>query len=475
MSTSYALLVDFGSTYTKLRAVDLKACRIVASAQAPSTVDSDISAGLALGLRRLEEQFGTLPNFRHRLASSSAAGGLRMIAAGLVRDLTTEAARRAALGAGAKLTETFSHRLIAEDVRRIVDSAPDIILLAGGTDGGNGDVILENAQALATSNINCPVILAGNRVARDEAQDILTAQGKTVVATENVMPEINVLNIEPAREAIRSVFLDHIVRAKGIDRVQGMLDEVLMPTPAAVLSGARLLAEGYGGKDGLGELILVDVGGATTDVHSIAHGAPTRDGVIVQGLPEPYDKRTVEGDLGLRHNVATIVEQCGAEAIAHSAGSTVQEVGRVLTAFQENVERVPTTANERAIDDALASAAVTSAAARHAGSIETVYTANGAATVQRGKDLSEIGALVGTGGVFVHSRNPVGILRAALASSTRPNSLLPRNPILLLDQEYLLYACGLLSTKAPEAALELGLRSLTHLNNEIAHGHNPAA
>ncbi len=105
---SYALLIDFGSTFTKLRAVDLDSYRIVATAQAPSTVASDVNLGLDAALARLSAEIGGLPGFRYRLASSSAAGGLRMVTVGLVRELTAEAARQAALGAGAKLVGSFA-------------------------------------------------------------------------------------------------------------------------------------------------------------------------------------------------------------------------------------------------------------------------------------------------------------------------------------------------------------------------------
>ena len=97
---SAALLIDFGSTYTKLRAVDLDRARLIGTGQGPSTVATDITVGLKAALQDLEQRIGELPAFRHRLASSSAAGGLRMVTVGLVRELTAEAARQAALGAG---------------------------------------------------------------------------------------------------------------------------------------------------------------------------------------------------------------------------------------------------------------------------------------------------------------------------------------------------------------------------------------
>jgi uncharacterized protein (TIGR01319 family) len=462
-----ALLIDFGSTYTKLRAIDLARRRILGSGQGPSTVTTDIMVGMKAALADLERQLGGLPRFKYRLASSSAAGGLRMVTVGLVRELTAEAARRAALGAGAKLVGTFAYRLTRADVERIVALAPDILLLAGGTDGGNSEVILHNAAVLGASALACPVVFAGNRNAADEAVGLLA--GREVLRCENVMPEFNVLDIEPARAAIRRVFIDRIVHAKGIDRAHAEFDQVLMPTPAAVMDGARLLADGCAGASGLGPLLVVDPGGATTDVHSVADGAPSVAGVIAQGLPEPRVKRTVEGDLGMRHNAATIVEAAGLEPIALAAGLAPARVSALLDELARDVERLPRGDDEIALDQALVCAAVRQAVKRHCGTLATVYTALGPATIQRGKDLSGVGILIGTGGALVHSRDPYAVLHTALADPAESLSLRPRQPRFLLDREYLLYACGLLGSVEPQAAIELALAHLQPIDNEYRH------
>ncbi len=462
-----ALLIDFGSTYTKLRAIDLDRRRVLGSGQGPSTVTSDIMVGMKAALADLERQLGGLPRFKYRLASSSAAGGLRMVTVGLVRELTAEAARRAALGAGARLVGTFAYRLTHADVENIVALAPDILLLAGGTDGGNSEVLLANAAALGKSALACPVVLAGNRNAADAAVSLLAKSEVTVCA--NVMPEFNVLDVEPARAAIRRVFIERIVHAKGIDRAQAELDQVLMPTPAAVLEGARLLSDGWSGATGLGPLLVVDPGGATTDVHSIADGNPSVAGVIPQGLPEPRVKRTVEGDLGMRHNAPTIVEAVGLDAIAADANLAPSRVSDLLGEITRDVERLPQGADEIALDQALVCAAVRQAVARHCGTVSTVYTATGPVTVQRGKDLSALDVVIGTGGALVHSRDPGAVLRRTLASADDPLSLRPRQPKFLLDREYLLYACGLLGSVEPQAAFELALAHLEPIDSEIHH------
>ena len=449
---SAALLIDFGSTYTKLRAVDLELRRLLGAGQGPSTVATDVNTGMRAALADLERRCGGLPRFRYRLASSSAAGGLRMVTVGLVRELTAEAARQAALGAGAKLVGSFAYRLNSADLEAIEHLAPDIVLLAGGTDGGNREVVLHNAAELAASPLACPIVYAGNRDALDEARRRLA--GKAAIFARNVMPEFNQLDIEPARDAIRSVFIDRIVHAKGIDRAAAGFDRVLMPTPAAVLEGARLLADGLPGTPGLGSLMLVDPGGATTDVHSVAEGEPA-PGVIRVGLPEPRVKRTVEGDLGMRHSAVSTAEATGLDIAAAEA-------------LAREPERLPGTPEEAAYDEALARAAIGLAVRRHCGTLETVYTPTGPVTVQRGKDLRDVHAVIGTGGALVASRRPKAILEAALADSSEPRVLKPLAPRLMLDTEYLLYACGLLQSVDPQAALELALGHLRPLEEEPA-------
>jgi uncharacterized protein (TIGR01319 family) len=458
MAARTALLIDFGSTYTKLRAVDLDAARVLGSGQGPSTVRSDVTIGMRAALADLEANLGGLPRFRYRLASSSAAGGLRMVTIGLVRELTTEAARQAALGAGAKLVGTFANKLTNDDIRVIEKLEPDIILLAGGTDGGNSEVVLHNARMLAALPPAVPIVFAGNRVAADDARSFLN--GKNVVIAENVMPQLGVLSIDSARNAIRTIFIERIVHAKGIDRAQTMFDDVLMPTPAAVMEGARLLADGDGKNAGLGELLVVDPGGATTDVHSIARGEPTA-GAVQRGLPEPRMKRTVEGDLGMRHSATSVVEAVGIGRIAHDAAMSEADVEDMLGRIARNIEAIPQTPAERAFDRALLLGAIRIAVQRHAGKLETVYTALGPATIQHGKDLSKLDVVVATGGAPIHLGEREGLLDAMRADPSDPSTLLPRAPRLYLDRDYVLFAIGLLAAVEPQAAFALALRSIT--------------
>jgi len=461
-----ALLIDFGSTYTKLRAVDLRAGILLASGQGPSTVTTDVNIGLKAALADLDRHMGGLPDFRYRLASSSAAGGLRMVTVGLVKELTAEAARRAALGAGARLVGSFSYRLTDGDVAAIVELSPDVLLLSGGTDGGNSEVILHNAERLAASALFCPVIAAGNRNAADGIREMFARAGKSLMIAGNVMPAFQELDIEPARAAIRDVFVERIVHAKGIDRAARIFDAVLMPTPAAVMAGARLLAEGLPDRSGVGPLVVLDVGGATTDVHSIASGDPTAEGVVQHGLPEPYAKRTVEGDLGMRHNARIVVEVEGIDRIAAAASVTEQAVEEWLIQIERDVEILPAKPQQRAIDTAMASAAVRIAMRRHAGTVRIAHTAAGPVAVQEGKDLSAVKALIGTGGALVHAAVPADVLAAALGDRNDKTSLRPLDPAFFVDEQYLLYAAGLLAEVEPAVAFTVAMNALKATGGE---------
>ncbi len=459
---SLALLVDFGSTYTKLRAVSVEDARVIGTAQAPSTVDSDVTVGLQAGLALLQQRVGRVERWRWRLATSSAAGGLRMVTVGLVRELTAEAARQAALGAGAKLVGSHAGRLTRADVQALLQSPPDVLLLCGGTDGGNRDTIVHNAQALARAGLACPIVVAGNREAADEVRDALPE----AVLADNVMPELNVLSIESARSVIREVFMQRIVHAKGIDRAGEFLDDVLMPTPAAVLEAAQLLAQGSEGRTGLGPLLLVDPGGATTDVHSIGEGEPSLPGLVRLGLPEPHAKRTVEGDLGMRHNAQSIVEAVGEAAFCAESGLAPAVVHSLLEGVAADVGRLPEGDAEQAFDLALGRCAIRLAVRRHAGTTETVYTAHGPAQVLRGKDLGGVRTVIGTGGVLVAAPRPDRLLQAALADPARPHELMPRRARLLIDRDYALFGAGLLAGVAPQCAFDLALSSLQEISDD---------
>lgn len=453
---SFALLIDFGSTYTKLVAVDLEAAQVAGQAHALTTVENDITEGLHNALARLQEQCGLkLADFSVRLACSSAKGGLRVVAIGLVPELTTEAAKRAALGAGARILRVFSHRLTLRDLQELDALAPDLILLAGGTDGGNDRVIGHNARLLASMRLSCPIVVAGNRDAADEVEAMLRSRGKDVTVTENVLPHLGELNVEPARRCIREVFMRTITRAKGLGKAEALVGNVAMPTPMAVLRAARLLAEGAEGERGWGELMVLDVGGATTDVHSVARGEPTDPMVIQRGLPEPYAKRTVEGDLGLRVSAQALLEAVGEEALREAIGVEGLDVRDAVRKRAQNVGYVPDSPEEEAVDLGMTRVAVRLGVERHVGRLREHHLPTGFCYLQEGKDLTRLPTVIGSGGPFRYLRNPLPALQEALFDPHNPFLLKPKAPTFYVDKRYLMWAMGLLAETHPLTALRI--------------------
>lgn len=451
------LLIDFGSTYTKVTAVDTEAEVLLGTAAAYTTVQTDINEGLSHALEKLEAQTGKL-DFAARYACSSAAGGLRMIASGLVPELTSEAAKQASLGAGAKIVKVYSFELTEDDIEEIDRLRPDIFLLVGGTDGGNSDCIRHNAQMLAACKADFPVIIAGNRTAARACQRSL--EGRQTFICENVMPKFGVLNIQPAQECIRALFLNRIIQAKGLSHASKLISGILMPTPSAMMRAMQLLAEGCEGKEGIGELMALDVGGATTDVYSIADGMPKEGGTVYKGLPEPYVKRTVEGDIGMRYSIGGIVEAASLKKVASLAGLTPERAQALIDDLAEHTEKVPDSEETERLDYALACCACETAARRHAGYMEETYNMTGKVFVQTGKDLRTVRQMVVTGGSLIHTKRTGEIASHAFYDPADPMSLRPIKARVLVDRRYILAAMGLLSEYEPQTALRIMKKEL---------------
>lgn len=452
------LLLDFGSTYTKLTAVDIENEEILATAKDITTIEEDIMVGFNKAYEKIQEQLkGKEVNFVRKLACSSAAGGLKMVAIGLVPDLTAEAAKRAALGAGARILKVYSFQLTKSEIEEIKNSNLDIILLAGGTDGGNKECIIHNAKMIAEHGLNVPVVVAGNKTANDEIKEIFDATGTTYRIAENVMPKLNTLNVEPAREEIRKIFMSNIVEAKGLGNAESFVQGILMPTPAAVLKAAEALSLGTDEEDGIGDLVVVDIGGATTDIHSLAEGEPSKAGVTMRGLEEPFAKRTVEGDLGMRYSAVALLEAAGTRKLREYLGDKERkiDVAGSCEYRYNNIKMVPNTQEEIAFDEAMAKAATELAMSRHVGTVECTYTPMGPIYTQIGKDLLPTKYMIGTGGVLVHSENPHKILEAGTYNKADGMYLKPENPNFLLDKTYILSAMGLLAQELPDMAVRI--------------------
>jgi len=452
------LLIDFGSTMTKVTAVDVETEEILGTSQSYTTIETDIINGLNNAVALLKEKIGDV-TFVEQYACSSAAGGLRMVAIGLVPELTAKAARQASLGAGAKVIKTYSYELTESDLAEIDEINPDICLLTGGTDGGNKENIVFNANMLARSTRNFPIIIAGNRNCADTCKEIL--KDKQTHVCENVMPRLDIPNVGPVQAKIREIFLEQIVKAKGLSNAEALVGDILMPTPSAMLTAMKLLAKGTKTEEGIGDLVGVDLGGATTDIYSMSFGLPTTGMCSLKGLREEYAKRTVEGDIGMRYSIHGIVDAAGIDRVSELSGLDEDRCRELVDYLSVHTDVVPGEDDElEKLDYALASLAIETAVTRHAGRLEQFYSPMGISYMQTGKDLTAVKVVIVTGGALIHTKRTGAIAAHAQFSPLDAMSLKPKEAEVLVDRKYILAAMGLLSTVYPDTALRIMKREL---------------
>jgi uncharacterized protein (TIGR01319 family) len=424
--TGLVVCADVGSTWTKVALVDLAGGELVATAAHPTTVGTDVLDGLDAAVHAAG---GT----GHPLyVCSSAGGGLRLAVVGYERLVTARAGTQVGLTAGARVVHTAAGRLDGTGLAALRAARPDVLLLVGGTDGGDAETLLHNAHRLAGARPRVPVVLAGNADARAEAQTALTAKGVQVTVAANVLPRIGVLDPEPARAAIRQVFLRHVIGGKRLSRGGRFASLVRGATPDVVLTAVQLYA-GHTGTD----LVVLDIGGATTDVYSVLRpdGERPAAGTMPAG-------RTVEGDLGMRWSAGGVVEAGTGGRLLDPAAAA--ELDTAADRRMADPGLLALEDGERDADGRIAALAATVALRRHAGS---------------GRDLREVRLLIGSGGVLRHaSPEQAGAILSAPLSDHAGGWALPRDVATVVDRDYVLAPAGLLAAEHPAAALAL-LRS----------------
>ena len=409
-----AVCVDVGSTCTKAARIDLGTGRLVSRAEVPTTATTDVLTGL-------DQAVAAVGGGDEMYVCSSAGGGLRLAVIGYEALVTAEAGHRVGLSAGARVVHVAAGRLDGTAVGALRAARPDVILLVGGTDGGDGDTLWHNAGRLATGRLRVPVVLAGNADVRAQAADRLTARGVPVTVAGNVLPRIGVLDPGPARAAIREVFLRHVIGGKRLSRGRRFASLVRAATPDAVLAGVEVLAD----ETGTGVLV-VDVGGATTDVYSaLVPDAESESGPRRDVAGTLWRSRTVEGDLGVA------VGADGTRAAAAAEKLALPGTGNLTD------------------DVALAAAAATIALRRHARG----HATDPGQPRTGGRDLRDVRLVVGSGGVLRHGGG--GFVLDSMLSDLAGGWALPAAARTVLDEQYVLAAAGLLAIDHRDVAAAL--------------------
>ena len=460
--TDLVCCVDFGSTFTKAALVDVGAATLLGTTSHPTTSQTDVLDGWhACRAELSREQPGAAA--APVLACSSAGGGLRIAVVGNEELVTAEAGRRVALSSGGRVVHVLSGGLTEETLDDLRVQQPDVVLLVGGTDGGNAEVLLHSAGVLALAHWRGPVVVAGNADVRESLSELLERAGTPHVAADNVVPQIGVLRPEPARAAIRETFLRHVIGGKHLSAHTEFMEMVRGATPDVVLSAVELLSRGTStGEAGAGDVVVVDVGGATTDVHSVVE-LPAQTGALAREVVAPSPvTRTVEGDLGMRSSATSTLD-----AGRQSGLLSQREHDRwtpVVAHLHDAPAYVPQTPDEQRVDGRLAGVALELALRRHAGRAQVTYGSDGRVVEYSGKDLRGVSLLVGSGGVLRHNGAAFAheVLAGACERAQSAGWLLPHAPAVTVDADYVLAPAGLLAEEHPDAAAAL----MRHLHTE---------
>jgi len=446
------LCVDFGSTFTKAVLLDPADGSPLANASVPTTVNTDVLDGY----RSIRESLAAqgFPDADEVLACSSAGGGLRLAVVGYERSVTAEAGHRVGLSAGAKVVQVVAGPMTTAQVATLRAARPDVILLVGGTDGGNTDVLLHNGSRLAKARLGAAIVVAGNVEVREELASSLGSTGRRFVLTDNVLPQIGVINPNGARAAIRQVFLRHVIGGKGLSKGPEFAAMVCAATPDAMLRGVETLAAATDG-----DVLVFDIGGATTDVYSVI--SPEDEDAVLRKdvVPQLWHARTVEGDLGMRWNAAGAAEAATVEHLVF--GSDLARLRSWAARMEADPAYLPMGAGEVELDLTLARVAALTAVRRHA---------RPSTPGDPARPLARLAHVVGSGGVLRHSpkASQDNVLRA-VTSDFAGGWKVPTKARTAVDSEYLLFAAGLLADAdgyGPEVAARVARRVLA---SEVEH------
>ncbi len=323
----FIIATDVGSTTTKARLFHKKdgEWRFLVAGEAPTTVEEpyeDVTLGVQNAVREVEELTGhkllapdgsgiILPYDGEKgvdlyVTTSSAGGGLQMMVSGLIKSMTAESANRAALGAGAIVMDIIARddgRQPYQKIRRIRSLRPDMILMAGGTDGGASSHVMEIAELIKAAEpkprlgvaYKLPIVYAGNKVLRPQIEALLK-EGFALDIVDNIRPVLERENTEPARRAVHELFMEHVMsHAPGYTRLMKWTDVDIMPTPAGEGMAMQLIANTFNLN-----VLGVGLGGATTNVYSIM------DGRFV---------RSVSANLGMSYSVTNVMKEAGIDNI----------------------------------------------------------------------------------------------------------------------------------------------------------------
>jgi len=466
------LATDCGSTTTKAILIQKLGdeYRQTHRGEAPTTVEApfeDVTRGVLNAIQEVEELSGRKILDGERIitpangstgvdiyiSTSSAGGGLQIMVAGVVKSMSAESAQRCALGAGAIVMDTLASndgRPSYEKIERIRQLRPDMLLLAGGTDGGTVSHVVEIAEYIAAADpkprlgldYQLPVIFAGNKEARSQVQRLLGDKTALSIA-ENIRPVLERENLLPARHRIHDLFLEHVMaQAPGYKKLISWAGAPIIPTPAAV----GMIIETVARRERI-NVIGVDIGGATTDVFSVFHGA---------------FNRTVSANLGMSYSIANVVAEAGLDNIRRWLPFAFDEQ-TLRNQIKNKMIRpttIPQTATDLQVEQAIAREALRLALDQHKelavglkGVQQERSVSDAFTQTTSGESLIDMLALdliIGSGGILSHAPRRVQSM-LMMIDAYAPLGITQ----LAVDSIFMMPHLGVLSTVHEQAATEV--------------------
>ena len=485
------LATDCGSTTTKAILIEKRGdeYHLVVRGEAPTTVEApveDVTAGVINAITEVEELAGRRllkdgqiikPQQGDEgtdlyISTSSAGGGLQMMVAGVVRNLTAESAERAALGAGAIVMDVIASndkRLPHEKIERIRHLRPDMVLLSGGIDGGTTSHVAELAEIIEAANpkprlgvtYELPVIYAGNKDASEIVGDRL-GDKMALEVVDNLRPVLERENLMPTRLKIQDQFLEHVMaHAPGYRKLISWTDAPIMPTPGAVGAIMQTIAA----QQNI-EVVGVDIGGATTDVFS----------VFKNQEDEAIFNRTVSANLGMSYSISNVLAEAGMENVLRWVpfDIDVSDLGNRIKNKMIRPTTIPQALEELIIEGAIAREALRLAFDQHKQLAVELRGVQQQRTISEAFAQSETGAtlvdmlsldlIVGSGGVLSHAprRNQAMLM---MIDAFQPEGVTH----LAVDSIFMMPQLGVLAQVNEAAATQVFERDcLIHLGTCIA-------
>ena len=485
------LATDCGSTTTKAILIEKRGdeYHLVVRGEAPTTVEApveDVTAGVINAITEVEELAGRKllrdgqiikPQQGDEgtdlyISTSSAGGGLQMMVAGVVRNLTAESAERAALGAGAIVMDVIASndkRLPHEKIERIRHLRPDMVLLSGGVDGGTTSHVAELAEVIEAANpkprlgvtYELPVIYAGNKDASKIVGERL-GDKMALEVVDNLRPVLERENLMPTRLKIQDQFLEHVMaHAPGYRKLISWTDAPIMPTPGAVGAIMQTIAA----QQNI-QVIGVDIGGATTDVFSVFKNQER----------EAIFNRTVSANLGMSYSISNVLAEAGMENVLRWVpfDIDVSDLGNRIKNKMIRPTTIPQALEELIIEGAIAREALRLAFDQHKQLAVELRGVQQQRTISEAFAQSETGAtlvdmlsldlIVGSGGVLSHAprRNQAMLM---MIDAFQPEGVTH----LAVDSIFMMPQLGVLAQVNEAAATQVFERDcLIHLGTCIA-------